>query len=62
MQLKPSFKIFRCAAKLGTLCNEIQDTTFEDPDHISFESTNLFKNLHGKFETSKQRVRGKIKC
>lgn len=35
--------------------------TFEDPD-IIFESTNLFKNLHDKFETSEERVRGKTKC
>ena len=55
-------KFFQCEARLGKLSNEMQKATFENPDHISFESTNLLKNLYNKFETSKQRVRGKIKC
>ena len=42
---------FRCEARLGRLSNEMQKATFEDSDHISFDSTNLFK---GKFATSKQ--------
>ena len=55
-------KFFQCEARIGKLSNEMREPTSENPDHISFESTNLFKNLHNKLETSKQRVRGKIKC
>ena len=51
----------RCETRLGRLSNELQQATFEDPD-ISFESTNLFKDLHAKFETYKQSVRSKIQC
>ena len=48
---------FRGEARLGRLStDEMQEATFEDPNHIYFESTNLFKNLHDKFETSKERV------
>ena len=50
-------KRFRCKTRLGRLSNELQEATFEDPDHISFESTNLFKDLHAKFETNKLRSR-----
>ena len=54
---------FRGEARLGRLStNEMQEATFEDPNHICFESTNFLKNLHDKFETSKERVWGKIKC
>ena len=55
-------KFFCCKARLGRLSNEMQEATFEDPDHISFEIINLFKHSLDKFETSKQRVRDKIKC
>lgn len=55
-------KFFRCEARLRRLSNEMQEATFEDPNHMSFEIINLFKHSLDKFETSKQRVRDKIKC
>ena len=42
------------------LSNELQEATFEDVDHVKFESTNLFKDLREKFETYKHRVSGKF--
>ena len=45
------FKCFRCETRLGRLSNELQDATFEDPYHISFESTILFQDLPANFET-----------
>ena len=53
-------KCFRCKTRLGRLSNKLQEATFEDLDHISFESTDLFKDLHAKFETNK--LGDKIKC
>ena len=43
-------KRFFCKARLGRLFNELQEATFEDPDHISVESTNLFKVLHDRYK------------
>ena len=40
------FKRFRCETRLQRLTNDLQEVTFEDPDHASFESTNLCKDLH----------------
>lgn len=57
---KTSFQRIRCRARLERLTNKLQEATFEDPDHISFESTDLFKDLHAKFETNK--LGDKIKC
>ena len=37
--------------RLRRLSSEMQDATFEDPHHISFESTILFKDLPANFET-----------
>ena len=54
-------KFFCCETRLGRLSNETQEATFEDPDHMNFESINLFKNLHDKFETRKYRVQEKNK-
>ena len=48
--------------RYGRLSTDLQEATFEEPNHISFESTNLFKDLQDKFEIYKQRVPGKIKC
>ena len=45
------FKRFHCEVRLGRLSNELQDAIFEDPYHISFESTILFKDLPVKFKT-----------
>ena len=56
------FKRFYCEIRLGRLSNKLEGVTFEDPYHISFESTILFKDLPARFETYEQRVRGKIKC
>ena len=56
------FKRFHCETILERLSNELQDATFDDPYHVSFGSTILLKDLPVKFETYKQRVRGKIKC
>ena len=56
------FKCFRCETRLGRSSSELQGATFEDPSHISFESTTLFKDLPVKFETYKSKVSGKTKC
>ena len=47
-QWKDSFYTF-LIQDFGDLTYELQEPTFEDPDHISFESINLFKDLHEKF-------------
>ena len=53
---------FLCETRLGGLSNELQEATFEDPDHINCESTNLFKfYMTDADETYKQRSRDKIK-
>ena len=39
----------------------MQESFFDDPDHINFKRPNLLKLLHDRFETYKQRVRDKNK-
>ena len=39
------FKRFRCETRLQRLTNDLQEVTFEDPDHVSFESTKIYMTL-----------------
>ena len=56
------FRTFSLRKRLWRLSNELQEATIEDPNHISFESIKLIKDLHAEFETYKQRVWCKNKC
>ena len=54
-QWKGFFLNVSVAKQLGRLSNELHESTFEDPYHISCESTNLFEVSHNRYRWNIQK-------